>query len=207
MKRLIILAALFIGFLFSANAQDIFDNQEPVTWLGLDFSNLKLIKDDEKITDEELQNKYFPGWNDLILLEPKKYDVARAINRAAVENSIDAVTKVNAGAKSNFITNDAKAFEHLDEAKIKSIVKKYDLKGKSGIGLVFVVEAMDKAHKEASIWVTFINMQTKEVLLAKPLIGESGGFGFRNYWAGSINKVLKQLPDMMRKWKKDKKNN
>ena len=204
MKQCILLLAMFAGLLLPAQAQDIFNNQEPITWLGLDFSNLKLIKDDEKITDTELQNKYFAGWNELMLQEPKKYDVARATGRVQVENNTTAITKVNAAAKPNFITDDAKAFEHLDEAKIKSIVKKYDLKGLSGIGLVFVVEAMDKSNKEASIWVTFINMQTKEVLLSKPLIGESGGFGFRNYWAGSINKVLKALPDMMRKWKKNK---
>ncbi len=186
-----------------SKAQDIFDYKEPVTWLGLDFSELKLIKYDEAVTEQELQDKYFPGWNDLIVHEKEKYDIAKAIDHDDIAYYTDAVDKVNSGAKGKFITEDTKAFTHLDEARVKQMVKKYDLKGKSGIGLVFIVEAMDKAQKEASIWVTFIKMDTKEVLLAKPLTGASGGFGFRNYWAGSINKVLKALPGYMKKWKKE----
>lgn len=202
MKRICLLLALSLFMLINAQAQDVFDTKEPVTWLGLDFSALKLIKDDEVITDKEIQSKYFPGWNDLILKEPKKFDIAKATGRDQVENDITAVDAVNEAAKADFITEDSKAFQHLDDAKVKAMVKKYNLKGKSGIGLVFIVEAMDKAKKEASVWVTFIDMKTKEVLLSKPVIGESGGFGFRNYWAGSFNKVLKAMPSGMKKWKK-----
>ncbi len=201
MKRFMI-AALALLSVSIATAQDVFNYKEPVTWLGLDFSELKLIKSDETVTESELQNKYFPGWNDLILNEPKKFDIAKAIDRDAVDNDVAAVTAVNEKAKGGFITTDKNAFEHLDNGKVKQMVKKYNLKGKSGIGLVFIVESMDKNRKEASIWVTFINMATKEVLLSKPVTGESGGFGFRNYWAGSINKVLKAMPGNMKKWKK-----
>ena len=201
MKRAM-LAALLLLSVFTVKAQDVFNYKEPVTWLGLDFSELKLIKSDETVTESELQDKYFPGWNDLVLNEPKKFDIAKAIDHDVVDNYLDAVTAVNENAKGGFITTDKSAFEHLDNDKVKQMAKKYNLKGKSGIGLVFIVESMDKNRKEASIWVTFINMGTKEVLLSKPVTGESGGFGFRNYWAGSINKVLKALPGNMRKWKK-----
>lgn len=202
MKRIAFLLSLFLGTVMSVQAQDVFDTRQPVTWLGLDFSALKLIKSDEMVSNEELQNKYFPGWNDLVMNEPKKFDIAKAVDRASVESDLDAVTQANKSAKGDFITTDKAAFEHLKKEQIVQMVKKYNLKGKSGIGLVLVAEAMDKNRKEASFWVTFINMSTKEVLLSKPLIGESGGFGFRNYWAGSINKVLKAMPGEMKKWKK-----
>lgn len=201
MKRFTLIALLLFS-VSALKAQDVFDYKEPVTWLGLDFSELKLIKSDETVTESELQNKYFPGWNDLILNEPKKFDIAKAIDHDVVENYLDAVTEVNESAKGGFITTDKNAFEHLNNDKVRQMVKKYNLKGKSGLGLVFIVESMDKNRKEASIWVTFINMGTKEVLLSKPMTGESGGFGFRNYWAASVNKVLKALPANMRKWKK-----
>lgn len=201
MKRFM-LSALMLLSVCAVKAQDVFDSKEPVTWLGLDFSALKLVKSDETVTENELQSKYFPGWNDLILNEPKKFDIAKAIDHNTVENATEAVTAVNESAKGPFITTDKKAFEHLDNAAVKQMVKKYNLKGKSGIGLVFIVESMDKVREEASIWVTFINMSTKEVLLSKPMTGKSGGFGFRNYWAGSINKVLKALPGNMKKWEK-----
>lgn len=204
MKRFITLLGWVLLSFTVVNAQDVFDYKEPVTWLGLDFSSLKFIKADEVITDSELQTKYFPGWNELILNEPKKYDIAKATGRSSVENNIAAVTAINGKAKADFITDNTAAFQHLDNAKVKQMVKKYDLKGKSGIGLVFIVEAMDKTRKEASVWVTFIDMSTKEVLLSQPVTGESGGFGFRNYWAASINKILKAMPANMRIWKKGK---
>lgn len=202
MKRFTLLCTALLLAFSSSRAQDIFNYKEPVTWLGLDYSELQLIRDDEKITEQELQDKYFPGWNELVLNEPAKYDIAKAIDHDDISYYTDAVNAVNSSAKGSFITDDVKAFTHLDEARVKQMVKKYNLKGKTGLGLVFIVEAMDKAQKEASIWVTFIKMDTKEVLLTKPVIGASGGFGFRNYWAGSINKVLKALPGYMKKWKK-----
>ncbi|WP_118976882.1 hypothetical protein [Taibaiella koreensis] len=202
MKRIAFLFLFFLGTITLVRAQDVFDTKQQVTWLGLDFSALKLVKSDEMVTNDELQNKYFPGWNDLVMNEPKKFDIAKAVDRASVDNDLSAVTDANKSAKGDFITTDKAAFEHLNKAQIQQMVKKYNLKGKSGIGLVLVVEAMDKNRKEASMWVTFINMGTKEVLLSKAIIGESGGFGFRNYWAGAINKVLKAMPGEMKKWKK-----
>lgn len=204
MKRLIVVLVFVSGLLSRAGAQDVFDYQQPITWLGLDFSELKLVRSDEAVTDQELQTKYFPGWNELILNEPKKFDIAKATDRSSVENDIDAVTAVNEKAKPGFITDDSKAFQHLDNTRIRQMVKKYNLKGKSGIGLVFIVEGMDKTRKEAAVWVTFINMATREVLVSQPVTGDSGGFGFRNYWAGSFNKILKALPANMQKWKKAK---
>ncbi len=201
MKRIITLIVFLASFAV-AHAQDVFNRKEPVTWLGLDFSALKFIKSDEAVTNQELQTKYFPGWNELILNEPKKYDIGKAIDHHNIDEYIDAVTAVNQNTKADFITNDDKAFEHLNNDDIRQMVKKYDLKGKSGLGLVFIMESMDKGREEASMWVTFINMETKEVILSKPVTGKSGGFGFRNYWAGSINKVLKNLPANMRKWDK-----
>lgn len=202
MKRFTLLCAVLMLAFNAVQAQDPFDYKQPVTWLGLDFSELKLVKRDETVTEQELQDKYFPGWNDLVVYEKDKYDIAKASGHDEVNYDIDAVKAVNSSAKGKFITDDAKAFTHLDEARVKQMVKKYNLKGKSGLGLVFIVEGMDKMAKEAAMWVVFIKMDTKEVLLAKPVTGASGGFGFRNYWAGSINKVLKALPGNMKKWKK-----
>lgn len=200
------ISLLFLLLLFAGKAvlaQDAFDPKEPLTWLGLDFSSLKFVKSDETITEDELQNKYFPGWNDLILNEPKKYDLVKVTDHDDVSNYTEAVTAVNKNPGS-FITRDAGEYEHLDLSKIKQMVKKYNLKGKTGLGLVFIMEGMDKGRESASIWVTYINMATKEVLLSKQMTGKSGGFGFRNYWASAIYKVMKAIPSYRSQWKKGK---
>ncbi|MFT4062314.1 MAG: hypothetical protein QM642_08160 [Edaphocola sp.] len=203
MKKLIAMAAIVLGLASAVCAQDVFNKEEPVTWLGLDFSQLKFIKSDEAIGESELQDKYFPGWNDLFEIEYKKYDIAKATGRASAAYFTDAVTALNEKAKGPFIGTQASGFEHLDNAAVTQVVKRYNLSGKSGIGLVFIVEAMSKPKSAASVWVTFIDMGSKKILLAKPVKAKPGGFGFRNYWAGAFYQVLKDMPALMKKWSKE----
>ena len=92
----------------------------------------------------------------------------------------------------------------VDKDKVASIIKKYDYKGKKGLGMMFVVEGMHKEAKKASMWVVFIDMDTKKMLLAKQLEGKASGFGFRNYWAKTFYNVLKEVEEDFNKWSKGK---
>ncbi len=203
MKNTLLIIGLLVVSALPVKAQDIFDAQVPVTWLGIDFSKLKFIPADEVISNQDLQDKYFPGWNQLILAEPAKFDIAKAIGRSTVAHHIEVIETVNKKAKPDFIDKDMASWEHLDADKVTQMVRQYDLKGHTGVGLVFIAESMSKSKKEASFWVTFIDMGSREILLSKPVTAEAGGFGFRNYWAGAINKVLKKMPSNMKKWSKE----
>jgi hypothetical protein len=88
----------------------------------------------------------------------------------------------------------------MDEKKVADLVKKYDFKGHSGIGMLFFVEGMSKGRESASMWVTFVDMKSKTVLLTKHMEGKAGGFGFRNYWAKSFLNVLKSIKEDWRSW-------
>jgi hypothetical protein len=56
---------------------------------------------------------------------------------------------------------------------------------------------------EGAFFVTFINMNTKEVLFTERMTGEPGGFGLRNYWAGSVYNILKRIKSTeYRSWQK-----
>lgn len=204
MKKLLLASLSVLLLAAGVHAQNVSDGAEPLTWLGLDLSALKFVKTDETVTDEELQDKYFAGWNDLILHEPKRYDLVKATGHDQVSYYTDAVTEVNKKASGAFITRDKKEYEHLDQAAIARMVKKYNLKGKTGLGLVFVMEGMDKGREEAAMWVTYINMATKEVLLTQRMYGKSGGFSFRNYWASPVFKVMKDMPSRRSQWKKSR---
>jgi hypothetical protein len=58
---------------------------------------------------------------------------------------------------------------------------------------MFVVESFSKMNDEGSIWVTFINMDSKEVLFTEHLVGKPGGAGLRNFWAGCVNNVITKM--------------
>lgn len=212
MKQLLSLfAALLIGF--AAQAQltkaDIFTSKD-ITWLGLDFSQVYFIgdaaqwKDAGEVTNDQLRDRYFVGWNDLFVNEQKKYDVAGAVSRKDVSYATEITERSNNKLKRDFFSDDANNYQLLSEDKIKKLVSKYNFQGKTGIGLIFFVEGMNKGKAEASIWVTFVDMQDKKVLLTQRMEEKAGGFGFRNYWAKSFYMVLKDMKGgVYQKWKKD----
>ncbi len=204
---LLTMAAITIAA-FAQNKSDVFDANKEITWLGLDFSQLKFIgdanqwKDAGEVTNSQMRDKYFPGWNALFINEKERYKVADAINRTEVNYAIDVTEKSNNRLKGNFFESDGNMYQLLTEDKIKELVKKYDFLGNKGIGMMFFVEGMSKGREAASMWVTFVDMNTKAVLLTKRMEGKSGGFGFRNYWAKTFLLVLKDIRENWRDWQK-----
>lgn len=207
MKSILSLALVFVLFSVSAIAQDrndVFNPQTPVTWLGLDFSNAKLIGDRERLGSESDIRHLLEAWNELILKEVDKYDIARAIERARVENAVKAVEERNAELDVlSLYSAEAKDYFHLKPDGVKATVASYDYKGLKGIGLMFVVESFSKLNVEGAVWVTFINMKTREVLFTERVTGGPKGFGMRNYWAGAIYDILKRIEKKeFEMWKK-----
>ena len=84
----------------------------------------------------------------------------------------------------------------LNIAEITEIVRSYDMSvidKKEGIALVFIMENMNKGKGNASMYVTFFNIKTKEVLLTERMVGTVMGFGFRNYWIRPVYEVIADI--------------
>ncbi|MBS1774069.1 MAG: hypothetical protein JST82_14515 [Bacteroidetes bacterium] len=209
-KLMILLVAVLFSFVVNAQnkTSDVFDANVPITWLGLDFSQLHFIgdaaqwKDAGEITNSQMRDKYFPAWNTLFVNEKDRYKVADAVRRTEVSYAIDVTEKANNSLKGNFFESDGNLYQTLTAEKVAALVKKYDFKGNSGIGMMFIVEGMSKGREMASMWVTFVDMKTKTVLLTKRMEGKSGGFGFRNYWAKTFMNVTKSIKEDWRSWEK-----
>ncbi len=208
MKNLL-LALLTLMVASSTRAQtkeDIYSNTQ-ITWLGCDFTQLKFIggaaqfKDAGEISNRDLRMKYFPGWNNLFVKEQKKYNVAEAVDRNTVEFAIDVTDAANDNSTGPYFTDNSGDYQLLSAEKVASLVSKYDFKGHKGLGMMFFVEGMSKDKVEASMWVTFVNMSQKKVLLTKRVTGTTGGFGFRNYWAKGLYNGLQETQHNLRKWK------
>jgi len=204
MRMFISVLALVASSASAQSKSDVFIKDVPVTWLGLDFTSTKLIGDRERFGSESDVRHLMEAWNDLILKEPDKYDVAHAIGRAKLENAVQ-VTKEHSLEVDvmNMFSSDIKDYIHIKPSDVDEIVAGYDFTGLSGIGLMFVVESFNKLNEEGSIWVTFINMGTREVIFTEHLVAEPSGMGLRNYWGGClvdiINKMRKKEFEMWRK--------
>ena len=81
----------------------------------------------------------------------------------------------------------------LSEEQIKQIVKALPTQNKPGIGLVIIAKLLNKAEAYGSYQVVFFNTDTKEIIQDWATGGKARGFGLRNYWAGSIYKVINNL--------------
>jgi len=211
MPRLI-LSLAFLFFTCALQAQtraDINNSEVPLTWLGVDYTQVKFIgdatqwQDAGEITNSQMRDKYFPAWNDLFVNEQTKYDVAKYTNRSEVNYQIQVANKANNKMKTpKVFSNDPEDFARLSESDIQKLIKGYDFMGNKGLGLLFVVEGMSKGKSAASVWVVFVNMNNKSVLLAKQVEEKAGGFGFRNYWAKPLFLTLKNLKSDLKKWSK-----
>lgn len=200
MKRTRTFSWLFIVLLFcgqsqsvfSQTAKDVFGNSETaITYLGIDFTKAKLI-DDAGANEIDIRDRQFTGINQVVVNEPKKYDLKGAFHKSYVDHDLGPVEKRN--EKTNAVqikSSNTGDFHRLQDDDINSLVKGFDFGDKKGVGLLFVMEAMSKSQKAAAIWITLINMKTRKVLMTERVESKvSMAFGFRNYWASSIKNLL-----------------
>lgn len=209
-KNLMLILLMFISSMnlmaqFTAN--DVFNPKTPMTWLGVDFSEVRFIGpatgwgEVSTKSPTEMRDKYFPEWNSLIINEFEKFKIEDAVARLELDKNIDAVSKANEKTnKKELFSENISDYQSLDEETIKSMLKKYDFSGKDGLGFLLVAEGMSKGREEASYWATFVDMRTKKVLFTKRITGKALGFGFRNYWAGSMKNVFKTMKKEFKNW-------
>ena len=202
MKKLIILTfcILHSAFLIKAQSNAELFNSAKLVWFGVDMSHSKLVGTEGFTDPYDIQKRYVPAWNSLVLSEAEKYDVRKFFKNGEVVNDILAVEAVN--EKINPGEWVQTSTYTLDKSEITGMVKKYKSNEKEGLGLVFIVESFDKTKETGFIYVTFFNIATKEVILTEKLSGKAGGFGVRNYWAAAIYKVMLESEKKMGAWKK-----
>lgn len=202
MKKIVLFSCfllLYSCFSFAQSNSELF-NSAKMIWFGVDMSRSKLVGVEGFTDPYDIQKRYVPAWNSLVLSEAEKYDVRKFFKKGEVVNDIVAVEavneKINPGewVQTNSYT--------LDKSEIAGMVKKYNGTEKEGLGLVFIVESFDKFKESGFIYVTFFNIATKEVILTEKLSAKAGGFGVRNYWAKTIFGVMEMSEKKMGAWKK-----
>jgi hypothetical protein len=197
MKFNVLVFILSLLFFFPGLGQqksDVFNTSTDVTWLGIDFSGAKLIGDRERLGSESDIRHLLDAINELLVKEADKYNVAAAIQKKQVQNRIDIANEHNAELDvMAMLSNEESDHVHLKQMDVEDIISSYDFKGLSGVGLIFNVESFNKLMEEGSFWVTFVNMDTKDVLFTERVVAPPTGFGMRNFWAGSINGVIAKI--------------
>lgn len=163
------------------------------TFLGIDLSNAKFVGSMEDWKGEDEIKRLNPQWNQLMVSEADKYNLKKAFKRSDVDYKVDICIDHN-----NTVNYEGKIISssednNLSEQDIQSLVSGYDFKDLTGLGLMFIIESFDKMREQGTVDVTFVNLNTKEVVYTERISGPGGGFGLRNHWARSIFEVLTQI--------------
>ncbi|MEP7278547.1 MAG: hypothetical protein ABI813_07895 [Bacteroidota bacterium] len=180
---------------YSQTLKDFFGSSETTAlYLGIDFTRARLI-DDATTNEMDIRDRQFAGINDLIVTETKKFDLNKAFHKSNFDHDLGAVNKRNEKADAGKIkSTNTSDFHRLKEEDINALVKGFDFNDKKGIGILFVMEAMSKSAKASAVWVTFIDMRAKKVLLTERIESKASmAIGFRNYWASSIKNLLDEI--------------
>lgn len=188
--------------------EDLFTKSETkITWLGIDFSHVKLIGEFSQFAEAGatgaavIRDKYFSGWNNLILNEYEKYNIEGMVRKENINLKISGINKIN----DNTSIEDLEADDQPNYSKedIALFIKKYDFGVKEGIGLLMIADYLNKIREEAKYHFVAINLTNNEVLLYESFVTKPGGFGLRNYWAKTFYDVIISIRDVNYKnWKK-----
>lgn len=190
------LTAILLILSFSLKAQtlkEFFNSSEvPLVFLGVDFTHAKVLND---ITANamDIRDRQYAAINQVILNEPKKYDFQKAFNKTNVTNDITQVVAKNSKIDAEKIVESSADEVHLKPADVSAIVRSYNFSGKKGIGVMFIMETMNKASAQASMYIALIELSSGKVLLTERFTEKAAGFGFRNYWAKTIWAALEDI--------------
>lgn len=203
-----LLLAFILGTanLFSqVSTRDIFYSKEMVFY-GLDFTRTKFVGRTEKgfdvLTEFELVNEYIPAWNRLVAIEPDRFDLKNAFWKNNIYYDLKPVEAKNKEIDPHGGLVDDNPHT-ITPIQIEAMVSSYPQGDKKeGLGLVFIVENFDKPNVIANYYVTFFDVSTKKILFCERMSGVPIGIGPRNYWAGSLKRVLADIREFkFRHWK------
>lgn len=209
MKRVFafVLVAAFLSASLTLEAQslkDVFNDKDvPIFYYGIDFTKAKLINDPSANT-RDIVERQFAAINALMINEPKKYDIAGAFRRKELDTDLKYTDKRNEKRDpDDILSSNTGDYNHLSESDISTLIKGFDGGNKSGVGLLFIVEAMSKTKKAVSVWVTLFDIKSKKVLLTERMEGAvNAGVSFRNYWASGFKKIIDRIKNVKyKKWK------
>ncbi|MCD6018148.1 MAG: hypothetical protein K0S53_1269 [Bacteroidetes bacterium] len=203
MKKTFLITLIASSFaIFAQNTKQDISKANEIIWYGLNFSQAKMVGQfDQAVgagaaTASELKNEWVPAWNTLIISEPQNFKIKESLKKDKIYFDIKPTEKMNRDIKTDDFMG-VNAFTFADASgTLQNIVSQLSGGDKNeGIGMVFIVESFNKTNDEASVYVTLFDIKTKSVLVTERIVGKPKGIGLRNFWAGAIKHIIKQIDD------------
>ena len=203
--RTLFFLVVLVNSVHSQTKNNVFDLKK-LTWFGVDCSHLKFIGSYAEWGDKNrLVEIYMPAWNNVILNEPKKFNLSYNFNSCDIEVDIKKATALNALVSTDSLVNlYHRKNKYLNEIQIQDhILNNYKSNEHNGWGVVFLPENFDGYSKLAMIDVVIFDIATGKVELMKRLSSVGGGVGIRNYWVNTMHTCLNTVRKEWKHWSKN----
>jgi hypothetical protein len=179
---------------YGQSARDVFNNSETqILFLGVDFTKAKFI---DFLTENQfdLRDKVFPGVNETIITEMKKFTISNSFHKSFVDHDMGPVSNRNSKINAEDIksTNTAD-FHKFTPADIDKLISGFDFGEKKGVGLLFICEGASKSLKAAAFWVTLVDMRSHRILMTERVEGKLSGMGMKGAVLGAFKNVLEEI--------------
>ena len=168
-------------------------NSTSLVYYGVDMSMLKL-SNPMKIGQDNSVRHYIYAWISTFEKElpPDKY-ISKWLN---MKNGFtfepeDVQQRAELVDEKWIIRGDYSfSFEQL-----KEIIKSYDLNQSNGLGFVINAENFNKQHEYMTLYYTFFDIRTREILWTTKIKGVPGGWGMNGFWSNGLTNSLKIFID------------
>jgi hypothetical protein len=166
------------GIEYRYNVDAVLSSRD-IVFYGWDFSRFKIF-DASKMGDaEEILKTYIPTWIGMLNEEYTTAKLAANFKKNVTPNlaSVQSLFK-------NLNPDEIVTFLNYDFPidTVKKVVKSYNLPERSGTGLVIILEAYNKSERYVTGYVTFFDIQSREILWSTKMKGLPGSkWGFTKY--------------------------
>jgi hypothetical protein len=154
---------------------------DTVFWYGVDFSMARLTDGSKMSEGELMKNKYVPGWIAELNRRYSEEYFSKKIRPKKLSIDLDVVQnkylEIDAGS---FVIFSDYSFS-LDSVERK--IETYNLRQSSGLGLVLVIENMNKPNHYVTGYFAFFDIETRTIVHALKTKGLPGSkYGFHHWW-------------------------
>ena len=155
------------------------------------------------INVNKLKKLFIPNCNSIIASDQEKYDLSKSFRKdilfdlSPVQNRNDSIdTKKLIGYSVGL---------YLSDVEIKQEIKSLTFgEYKDGIGVIFIIEYLNKYTRSGMCYIVFFDISSKNTLMVQEMEAIGGGFGLESYWVKVIENILTDIKmNKYRKWKHD----
>ncbi|MCT4622893.1 MAG: hypothetical protein N4A46_04660 [Schleiferiaceae bacterium] len=191
-----ILAFVFVVVNVQAQSFKRYYQKSEKTYLGIDYTAARFVGAEGFPTPSDLP-KLMNAWNEFVKTEPSKYNVPETFMDGKIEIDLSHAQKANDKID---VYNVVQEDNHtIDKDKAAEVALGYNFDGMSGLAFLFVAECYNKKYLAGSYYLVMVDAETKEVIYNERYVTKPKGFGLKNFWARTLNLMLKEVNKDLKK--------